>query len=245
MEASENDLQVVLALINLPNLLNCLIAQESYAKAVQLICHYHVKMRPQITSADTPKLLKLVDKEVIGVLQQKLVKLLALRLQSSFLLSEEDAEAMGSSSYGGEPATRRLLIMLKNLLKASPPEAPIHTELQYKSLDEYNMAMLLSARELFLRRLTCKNAFDQFKDEAADVPNKAPDEILVDVTVKNYQEKLESFRLIEKCLKPYLRHLKAIITEVIQLGSSFFAKKTDEKGSLPAFARVMLDQWLL
>ena len=102
MEASDADLEVVLALINLPNLLNCLITQESYAKAVQIICHYYVKVRTQLVDHKTktikhnvPKLLKLVDKEVIGVMQQKLVKLLALRLQSTFLLSEEEAQGMG------------------------------------------------------------------------------------------------------------------------------------------------------
>lgn len=66
-----------------------------------------------MTGKGYPKILKLVDKEVIGVLQQKLCKIILLNLQTSF---QSDLKNEKTKFY---------LTLLKNLLKCSPPEAPI------------------------------------------------------------------------------------------------------------------------
>ena len=74
VDTQESDVKVVLELINLPALVLNLITEGKYALATQIICTYHVKLRPVTTTPHAPKILKLIDKEVIGVLQQRLVK---------------------------------------------------------------------------------------------------------------------------------------------------------------------------
>jgi len=93
---------------------------------------------------ETPDILKLVDKEIIGVLQQKLVKLLVIKLQNS---------------YSQPNLTMHLILLIKNLLKCSPPESPIATQLRYRSLDEIVFEMLLNARSRQLKNLTEHNVF--------------------------------------------------------------------------------------
>ena len=138
LNLSKDDLDLYLDVVNLPNVINNLINQELYAQATKAICTYHAKVRQKINieSTDTPapKILKLVDKEIIGVLQQKLVKLIAIKLQNSY-----KADSNGQ-------LTKHLLILLRNLLKASPPEAEIHIELQYKQMDDIVFSLLLAAR---------------------------------------------------------------------------------------------------
>ena len=70
----ESDVKVILELINLPALVLNLMTEGKVAHATQVICTYHVKLRPLTITPQAPKLMKLIDKEVIGVLQQRLVK---------------------------------------------------------------------------------------------------------------------------------------------------------------------------
>lgn len=84
LNISQADLEMFLEIVNLPNLLNNLINLEQYALATKQICLYYSKIRPSMTGKGFPKILKLVDKEVIGVLQQKLCKIILLNLQTSF-----------------------------------------------------------------------------------------------------------------------------------------------------------------
>ena len=79
-------MSILLKVISLPELINNLIQAENYSRATQVVCNYFIKLRLHVLEGT--KLLKLIDKEVIGVLQQKLVKLLILRLQGSFLTKE-------------------------------------------------------------------------------------------------------------------------------------------------------------
>lgn len=64
----ESDVKVILELINLPSLVLNLMTEGKVAHATQVICTYHIKLRPLTIAPHAPKLMKLIDKEVIGVL---------------------------------------------------------------------------------------------------------------------------------------------------------------------------------
>ena len=69
VDARDEDEKVLLQLIDLPALVLNLMTEGKIAHATQVICTYHVKLRPLTTVPHAPKLMKLIDKEVIGVLQ--------------------------------------------------------------------------------------------------------------------------------------------------------------------------------
>lgn len=108
-----------------------MILQGHYAAATKEICIYFQRIRGLFINS-CPKILKLVDKEIVGVLQQKLVKLMVIKLETSY--------------EGGVNQTEHWLRLILNLLKCSPPEAEVHTQLCYRSLDSIVFELLLKAR---------------------------------------------------------------------------------------------------
>ena len=68
IDVQESDVNVIIELINLPSLVMNLMTEGKFAHATQVICTYHIKLRPLTTIPQAPKLMKLIDKDVIGVL---------------------------------------------------------------------------------------------------------------------------------------------------------------------------------
>ena len=64
---SQEDLDLRLNIVNLPQIINQMITMDHYAMATKQICLYH--KRTLKYSKTLPKLIKLVHKEIIGVLQ--------------------------------------------------------------------------------------------------------------------------------------------------------------------------------
>lgn len=147
-ECTNDDLDMLLEIIGLPSQINQFINMNLYAQATKQICFYFAKIRPTFINKNPQKIMKLVDKEIIGVLQQKLCKILAIKLQDSF----EDSLA----------TTEHYLKLLRNLTKCSPPESPVIEILRYKSIDYILYELLLNARSLFLKRELQHNVFQAF-----------------------------------------------------------------------------------
>lgn len=131
-----------------------------YAEATKAICKYYVTVRPLFIKSNPPKILKLVDKEIIGVLQQKLVKILIIDLQTSF------KEGVKKSDY--------LIKLIRNLLKCSPEEATIQLseEVQLplinqmmcmQPIDDSILTLLIKGRLNFLKLLIERRVFEAFK----------------------------------------------------------------------------------
>ena len=64
LNLSQQDLDIFIQIVKLPSLINQLINQEQFALATKQICLYFQKSKLE----NCPKLLKLVYKEIIGVL---------------------------------------------------------------------------------------------------------------------------------------------------------------------------------
>ena len=78
--------------------------------------------------------------------------------------------------------------LLKNLLKCSPDEATVKTQLEYRSMDDIVLEMVMNARALFLKENMQTQVFEQFKNHVS------------------YQKERESDlaqRLLKSVIRPY------------------------------------------
>ena len=82
--------------------------------------------------------------------------------------------------------------LLKNLLKCSPDEATVKTQLEYRSMDDIVLEMVLNARARFLIENMQTQVFEQFKKYVS------------------YQKESESDlgqRLLKNVIRPYFEQV--------------------------------------
>ena len=127
--------------------------------------------------------MKLVDKEIVGVLQQKLVKLMVINLEKSF--------------EAGVEKTEHWLRLLLNLLKCSPPEAEVHTQLCYRSLDSIVFELMLKARSNYFKQMIQTNSFDAFKSSPSNKGQALVKNVLKPL-VFAFKESVKDFQQVMK-----------------------------------------------